>query len=186
MKKTYRNNNGIYQSEYDKLSKIVKSGEENELLIAFKYADELYKEYYEHQNNDATEYDENEALIHIKVEWAIKIHYIRTHIPAGSIMMSIMGKMLDEEVSVEMEMMYESMMNDVIEYVMKELHLYIRDGFKVEFEDLMDLCKYPEYRYVLRLGVVKGVMNGFPSMSLDELESLAKSINKYVKRMRQS
>lgn len=184
MEKTYRNNNGRYQSEYNKLSKMVKSDSENESLIAFKYADELYKEYYEHQNNNATGYDENEALIYIKAEWASKIHYIRSHAPVGSIMITIMDKMFDEEVSVEMEMIYESMMNEVIEYVMKELHLYIRDGFKVEFEDIEDLCKYPEYKYMLRLGVVKGVMNGFPAMSLDELDKLADTIKEFVKNKR--
>lgn len=181
MEKTYRNNNGRYQSEYDKLSKIVKSGEENELLIAFKYADELYKEYYEHQNNNATGYDENEALIYIKAEWANKIHYISSHVPVRYIMKTIMDKMFDEEVSVEMEMIYESMMNEVIEYVMKELHLYIRDGFKVEFEDIVDICKKPEYRYILRVGINKGILTGLPAMSLDELDKLADTIKEFVK-----
>lgn len=186
MTNTYFNGNGKYQHEYDKLSKIIKSDKDNgnELLTSFKFAKELYEEYYKNQNNNALGYDEDENEIYINAVWACKIDYIRSHVPVKSIMITIMDKMFDEEVSVEMEMMYESMMNEVIEYIMRELHLYIRDNFVIEFEDIIDLCKYPEYRYILRVGVNKGVRTGLPAMSLDELDKLADDIKEFVKNKR--
>lgn len=184
MENIYFKGNGKYQSEYNKLSAMVESGNESELLVAFKFAVELYEEYYKYQNSNAVGYDEDDDKTYIKAEWACMLDYIRNHIPVKSHMITIMDKMFDEEVSVEMEMMYESMMNEVIEYIAKYERLYIREGFKIDFDDIVELCKYPEYRYVLRVGVNKGTLNGLPAMSLDELDELADVIKEFVKKNR--
>lgn len=146
MTNTYFNSNGKYQDIYNKLIKMTET-DSDVLVFAFKCASDLYREYFENQNNNAVGYDEDNDIC-IKAEWVNKIDFIRSHIPVRSIMITIMDKMLDEELSVEMEMIYENMMNEVIEYIMNELHLNIRENFEVEFEDIIDLCKYPEYRYI--------------------------------------
>lgn len=193
MENTYWNNLGKYQSEYDSLyeklvPKIGIAATENGELL--RQASNLYYEYYNNGNMNAIDYnykddDDFDGAPYIRKSYLNSLDFIVKHIPnLSKTIYIISSKMTDEEVSEEMSYLYEDMIDNVVKYIMDQHPLHIRDGFKVEFEDIEDLCKYPEYKYMLRLGVVKGVMNGFPAMSLDELDKLANTIKEFVKNKR--
>lgn len=193
MKNTYWNNRGKYQSEFDSLyEKLVPEigiapTENGELL---RQASNLYYEYYNNGNMNVLDYkndDDFESAPYIRKSYLNSLDFIVKHIPnLSKTIYIISSKMTDEEVSEEMEYLYEDMMDNIVKYIMDQRPLHIRDGFKVSFEEIPDLVKDKTYQYKLQVGTQKNIISGLDAMSLDELESLAKSINKYVKRMRKS
>lgn len=193
MNNTYWNNRGKYQSEYDSLYKKlvpeigIAATENMELL---RQASNLYYEYYNNGNMNVLDYkndDDFESAPYIRKSYLNSLDFIVKHIPALSKTIYIIStKMTEEEVSEEMAYLYEDMIDNVVKYIMDQRPSHIRDGFRVSFEEIPDLVKDKTYQYKLQVGTQKNIMTGLEAMSLDELESLAKSINKYVKRMRKS
>ena len=193
MKNTYWNNRGKYQSEFDSLyEKLVPeigiaATENGELL---RQASNLYYEYYNNGNMNVLDYkndDDFEGAPYIRKSYLNSLDFIVKHIPnLSKTIYIISSKMTDEEVSEEMEYLYEDMIDNVVKYIMDQRPLHIRDGFKVSFEEIPDLVRDKSYQYKLQVSTQKNIMTGLDAMSLDELEFLAKSINKYVKRMRKS
>lgn len=195
MNNTYWNNRGKYQSEYDSLYKKlvpeigIAATENGELL---RQASNLYYEYYNNGNMNVVDYNykDDEDFVgtpYIRKSYLNSLDFIVKHIPNLSKTIYIIStKIIEEEVSEEMAYLYEDMIDNVIKYIMDQRPLHIRDGFRVSFEEIPDLVKDKTYQYKLQVGTQKNIISGLDAMSLDELESLAKSINKYVKRMRQS
>lgn len=193
MNNTYWNNRGKYQSECDSLYKKsvpeigIAATENMELL---RQASNLYYEYYNNGNMNVLDYkndDDFEDAPYIRKSYLNSLDFIVKHIPALSKTIYIIStKMTEEEVSEEMEYLYEDMIDNVVKYIMDQRPLHIRDGFRVSFEEIPDLVKDKTYQYKLQVGTQKNIMTGLDAMSLDELEFLAKTINKYVKHMRKT
>lgn len=179
MGNTYWNHKGKYQSQYDKILQNININIENlGQLVLIQIAGELYIEYHKNKNQNF-----NKEW----VKYTYKIDTITYFIPQSrDIIKSIIDKIADDEISEETDRLYEELMDCVIEYAMNKinLRLNIREHFKVEFEDIIDLCRIPEYRYILRVGINKGTMTGLSTMSLDELDKLADTIKEFVKSKR--
>lgn len=177
MLNTYWNNNGKHQAQYNKLIRELRlKNDMNSSLL--NTACDLYSEYYQCSNS------------HLNDEWRkymTKFDHLYYHIPSARyIINTIVDKARDEEVSEEMEYLYESLMDSVLEYVIanQPKATHIREYFECSIEDCSDLVRDPNYQYKLYISVRKGLKTGLEVMSLDELEKLGNDILTLVAKER--
>lgn len=177
MQNTYWNSNGKYQAQYDKLTRELRL--KNDMISSLlNTACDLYFEYYQHTNS------------HLDNEWQkymVKFDQLHYHIPATrDIIDTITDKAGDGEVSEEMEYLYESLMDSVLEYVAanQPKTSHIREYFECTVEDYSDLVRDPNYPYKICVRLQKGLKVGFEAMSLDELERMGNDILAFVAKER--
>lgn len=108
--------NGKYQKAYVELLSIIN----NPNMEAFKIAVELYNEFYNNRNENITTIENNE--VRIKSEWLDKFEFIRNHIPDTYYTRVIIDKIIGGDISIDMDILYEKLMDSIIEYKMLELY----------------------------------------------------------------